>query len=175
MSLGDQLEPEDIAPKFYQTLPEGVHAFEAGDLDFAPVIELRGIPALRLDMAEVFDDFDLGRGWLKPVELYLEDQVTKVDHLYSVLSVSEKKLTVNIERTTCTRPIFPKSPRHRIPTFRSKTPTKEVFVFRDALKGPDIWKDSNISGATFISGRLHKALAAKGFDKFLMPYKCILV
>ncbi len=31
MSLGDQLEPEDIAPKFYQTLPEGVHAFEAGD------------------------------------------------------------------------------------------------------------------------------------------------
>lgn len=139
-----------------------------------PPMILISMPALRPELAAIFERFDLGAGRLHPVDLIENDRQTLISRDYRLLTPGNPIETLELVR----------SPNLRI---RVREDGSETFMFTPPSDGatatfllkpgfscaPDIWMDPRLLAALFLSDRLVQALRVAGMDRFFRLTRCI--
>ncbi len=149
----------DLKDETFQDLPE---AFLGGG-----GLKLSG------RIAAVLRQFDLGKGFLIPAQLYLYDRRTPVDQNYVIYGSYEIRDTFVPEQSREVR-----KPAHRNvdPPLYWKMPWEpkddDIAVRQAALQGADMWMDRMLFGAIFMSGPLVAALQAAGLAEIFSLTKC---
>ncbi len=127
--------------------------------------------------ADVFNQFDLGEGGFYPVEIYHGDRKTRVAGEYYFLNFGCQKTAFVPERVEERHTLhFRPSPMGWWFTGGGGY-IKEALcpVTRAALEGPDLWMDTELDRAFFLSDRLVKALRAAKLTRTIRLNKCFFV
>ncbi len=117
-------------------------------------------------VAEILNKFDLGRTRLYPTRFFEYDRKTPVPGRYFSLSLGETKDGVIVERSRLDE-------AYGGGLTGPPDPTDGDFVLRPSvLKGPDMWVDTGVQRALFLSGPLVVALRAAKLDKQFLLSRC---
>ena len=122
--------------------------------------------------AEVIRGCDMGHGHLYPVQVLWKDRVTPMEGEWFCINYGNVKSAIVVDQ----------SPGINVPIFGSglgwlpsTIKDYELTVTREALRGPDIWIDSQIDEALFISDRLAKSLRKAKISSRFGLRKCVIV
>ncbi len=122
--------------------------------------------------AAVLRQFDLGDGNLYPVKLFQHDRATPVEGEYYCLNFGNQKAAVltdqspNIDRPYENQEVYQ-------PPLVMKD--KDIAVSAIALDGPDIWIDTKMRRAFFVSDPLAQALRAAKVSRPFKLRECIVL
>ena len=125
------------------------------------------------DFAEVLRGFDLGRGGLSKIELYQGNRTELVPGDWYFLNLGCQKQTFRPDRSTggVSHPeLWPKDK-----WMVSHPKDSDIAVSASALEGCDLWTDTALDGALFLSGRLEAALKVAKLTRNLRRAKCTIV
>ena len=124
--------------------------------------------------AEIMRQFDLGGGALHPVTegVFLEDQVTRVPGEFYTWIHGNLKTAFLPDETPNKSPFGIAGLRWNLPT---KLNDDDIAVSTAALSGPDVWRDTVLMDAVFLSQSLGDALIAAGLKKAFHLYKARVV
>ncbi|MEM7641538.1 MAG: hypothetical protein AAF366_03325 [Pseudomonadota bacterium] len=138
----------------------------ASSLD-VPIFQNLGF-YVRREIAETLGHFDIGRSLLKPVTVHLSDGSTNED--YVCLFVADWRSTIDPERSEPFSRTYKNRPKLRT----SKAIHTGVFASPEALVGPALWFDPDVSNTFFVNADLGKALKA-GHDGKKLKLKKIMI
>lgn len=119
------------------------------------------------ECADLLQKFDLGNGNLYPVQLLNLDKKTPVSGAYFYLNIGNTKDAILPVKSQKVRPA---PGGGLIVSFTVKD--NDLAVSENTLSGPDVWVDSAIRYAFFLSNRLAKALSNAGMAKPFRLRKC---
>jgi hypothetical protein len=124
--------------------------------------------------AGVLRRFDLGGGALHPVTegVCLEDQVTRVPGEFYTWIQGNIKTGFLPDETPNKSPFGIAGLRWNLPT---KLNDEDIAVSTAAIAGPDVWRDTVLMHAVFLSQSLGDALVAAGLKKAFHLYKARVV
>ena len=120
--------------------------------------------------AEVLGRFDLGHGHLYPVQLLRRDRVTEVPSSYFYLNIGNRKTGFLADLSPCAWPV---SAGGWSPPPGLKD--DEFSVSTAVLEGPDLWVDTDVWDAFFVSDRLGAALTAAKLAKAFRLRRCKVI
>jgi hypothetical protein len=129
-------------------------------------------------LADVFRQFDLGNGYVVPVQLYRFAKVTPetpeieaVDADYHYVRLSQKKQCFLPAESTRVRPYrYDSGPNPRWSALDIKD--NDIAVSAAALEGADLWHDPILPSELFLKGHDIKALKKAGYGKVYRYVKC---
>ncbi|WP_170561007.1 hypothetical protein [Ruegeria atlantica] len=122
--------------------------------------------------AAVLRQFDLGEGNLYPVRLFQHDRTTPVEGEYFCLNFGAQKTAVLTEQSPrITKPY----PNYAIWQPPGAMQDKDIAVSASALDGPDIWIDTQMRHAFFVSDPLAQALRVAKVSRPFKLRKCIVL
>ncbi|WP_170416668.1 hypothetical protein [Ruegeria atlantica] len=122
--------------------------------------------------AAVLHQFDLGEGNLYPVKLFQHDRTTPVEGEYFCLNFGAQKTAVLTDQSPrITKPY----PNYAIWQPPGAMQDKDIAVSASALVGPDIWIDTQMRHAFFVSDPLAQALRAAKISRSFKLRKCIVL
>ena len=122
--------------------------------------------------AAVLFQFDLGEGQLCPVKLFQHDRSTPVEGEYFCLNFGAQKTAVLTDQS----PRIDKPyENHDIWEPPGAMQDNDIAVSGLALKGPDIWMDTQMRDAFFVSDGLAQALRAAKVSRPFRLRKCIVL
>jgi hypothetical protein len=129
-------------------------------------------------LADVFRQFDLGNGYVVPVQLYRFVKVTPetpemevVDVDYHMVSLSQKKQCFLPTESIEIEPYPNESgPDARWSAIAPKDDA--IAVSAAALKGADLWYDPTLPSKLFLKGHVMTALKKAGYGKVYRYIKC---
>jgi hypothetical protein len=136
----------------------------------------RGYWVVSSKAADILRSFDLGQGALYPVTAYREDQATRLPGDYYCWVFGNRKSALDIEQSRNLE--IPSGPPGYIPPTRLLPWTLQdwdVAVSANANIGPDVWIDTHLHSAVFLSGHLGDALAKAGLDRAFRIAKARIV
>ena len=174
----DPMSPDDPWVKTVKGIPQGPDFFptkfywkEKGRRPKPPGHLCRpDVYIVSEQVAEVFRNFDLGQTQLYPTRFFEFDQKTPLPGQYYCLAIGETKRGIIIEKSR-TQDSYPRGTARAAPS----TPEDgDLVVRKSALDGADIWVDSEVHLAPFLSGRLVQALRVAKLDKPFYLTKCIV-
>jgi hypothetical protein len=129
-------------------------------------------------LADVFRQFDLGNGYVFPVQLYRFAKITPetpdmevVDADYHCVSLSQMKQCF---LPTESSQIYP-NPYDREPDVRWNTgeiKDDDIAVSAAALEGADLWYDPILPSTLFLKGHVVKALKKASYGRIYRYIKC---
>lgn len=120
--------------------------------------------------ADVLREFDLGNGHLYPVRLLKRDRQTAIPGEFFYLNTGNRKSGFLAELSPSAWPVSAGG--------WSPPPALKDGAFSVSsavLEGPDIWVDTQVWSAIFVSDRLAKALTANGLGSLFLLRKCKVV
>lgn len=160
-----------------ETLPLPIYASYMDETfqEFPPIFEGAGGTKISPAMAEVFRQFDLGRGGgIFPIQLYLHDRKTPAQAEYRLLVFREEKDGLIPEESQGLRAgKYESNPPTR--WMMSEVKNGDIAVRATARLGSDLWFDPQLPFALFMSDRLVQALKEVGFAKHFKPIRCRVV
>jgi hypothetical protein len=129
-------------------------------------------------LADVFRQFDLGNGYVVPVQLYRfakitpetpDMEVVDVDYHWVCLS-QRKQCFLPTESREIERYPGESGPDARWSAMAPKD--DEIAVNSAALDGADLWYDPTLPSKLFLKGHVMKALKKSGYEKIYRYIKC---
>jgi len=129
-----------------------------------------GVYTVSEAVASVLRNFDLGQTRLYPTRFFEFDQKTPLPGQYYCLALGETKRGIMIEKSR-TSDSYPRGTARAAP---HSPEDGDLVVRQSALAGPDLWVDSEVHLAPFMSGRLVQALRTAKLDKPFYLSKCIV-
>ena len=133
-----------------------------------------GVLVVTEKSAEVLQNFDLGKGGLYAVDLYLPDRKTKMDGNFYYLNIATKKNAFLPEQ--CLGRVYrPYGEKYEVWTANPNHEDDEYVFSPDALKGADLWFDERFNSSFFISNRLMEAMKAAKVAKDWHALRCPIV
>jgi hypothetical protein len=163
---GEMLKPEEFPKAFY-------HDYYDVKLKKLPdFFQADGFFCFSNRGMKVFKDFDLGEGGFVPVKIYQYDRTTPIEGDYFCLNFGERKpacvirKSKNVNRTEGGP--FPFK-------VRADSEDYDIAVSKAAFVGADLWTDSNLGYAVFLSDRLVRVLSYHGLAEKLDLKRCLLV
>lgn len=151
--IGERIDPSEFPAEY-----ESVNTNPSRNLNLP--MWYSTLRHVRVDMAKVLRQFDLGDTVLAPIRITLPDGAGLRDD-FSVLSVANLKPMVD---PALSAPL--KIGRKRWGPLRTSAVTDDtVVVKRSALEGPDIWTDPQVSTTIFVSDRLAQARKSEDWGK----------
>ncbi len=129
-------------------------------------------------LADVFRQFDLGNGYVVPVQLYRFAKVTPetpemevVDVDYHYVRLSQKKQCFLPAESTQVRPYrYDGGADARWSALDIKD--NDIAVSAAALEGADLWHDPILPSELFLKGHVMKTLTKAGYGKVYRYIKC---
>lgn len=122
--------------------------------------------------AAVLRQFNLGKGNLYPVKLLQHDRTTPVEGAYFCLNFGAQKTAVLTDQSSRIDKPYEK---HDIWEPPMAMQDKDIAVSSNALEGPDIWMDTRLRRAFFVSDSLAQALRAAKVSRPFKLRKCIVI
>jgi hypothetical protein len=161
VQLGFVLGSDDFADKIYRD--DSSRPFRK----LPDIFNGGGYWIVSSDAASILKEFNLGEGGLFPIALFEEDETTPIAGEYFCLSIGNQKSAFLPEAS-----VGAKQRNIRVGVPGWKPPfvlTDDAFAVSEAaLAGPDIWVDTVVGDAFFLSNSLalalKKAKADKGFS-----------
>ena len=160
-----------------ETLPLPMYANEPRETyrQLPPAFAAGGGLNVCAQLADVFRRFDLGTGGVVPIQIFQFDRNTMVDTEYFLVTVVDRKeafLPIEswdlfaarfgpIPTTNLSLPLYPKD--------------GDIAVSQSACTGPDLWFDSTLRSALFMSGHLTAAVKEAGFAGIFNFVKCRVI
>jgi hypothetical protein len=129
-------------------------------------------------LADVFRQFDLGNGYVVPVQLYRFAKVTPetpeieaVDADYHYVCLSQEKQGFLPTEST---QIYPYQYDHgpNVRWHAGDIKDNDVAVSAAALEGADLWYDPILPSELFLKGHVVRALKKAGYGKIYRYVKC---
>lgn len=129
-------------------------------------------------LADVFRQFDLGNGYVIPVQLYRFAKVTPetpeteaVDADYHYVRLSQmKQCFLPTESSQVRRSRYDSGPNAPWKVLDVKD--EDIAVSAAALEGADLWHDPILPSPLFLKGHVVKALKKAGYGKVYRYVKC---
>ncbi|MEM7320163.1 MAG: DUF1629 domain-containing protein [Pseudomonadota bacterium] len=122
--------------------------------------------------AEVLRRFDLGQGSLYPVRLFQHNRTKPVEGDYLCLNFGNQKTAVLTDQSRRIRKPYK---NHNIWQPPLALHDNDIAVSADALSGPDIWIDTQVRDAFFLSDALVQALRKAKVSRRFMLRKCTVL
>jgi hypothetical protein len=161
---------EPLGPECFPELIYGSPLAEEKDYQLPHLFFAGSYWAVSKAAADVLRQFDLGRGALYPVRVVRNDRQTPIGDEWFCLNFGNAKTAVVVEQSEKIR----SSAQGRYsmpPTFGDN----QLAVSADALIPPDIWVDTQLWDAFFLTGAVENALRmANAQDGFFLS-KCRVV
>jgi hypothetical protein len=167
-----------------ETLPLPVYAEYKTDtardfLNLPPIAKGGGGVYVNRALADVFRRFDLvngpGTGGAVPIQFFLYDRITPVEADYFALIKGGPRIdgvipeeSSGLEESKLTTDILTK---WRL----LKVKDGDIAVRSAVRSGPDLWFDTKLLSAVFLSDRLVQALTDAGARKYFNPIRCRVV
>lgn len=124
-------------------------------------------------VAEIFRRFDMGQGALYPVRVLQYDRKTPLEGSYFFLNFGNSKTAFLPEMSeSIKRNPYDNSDIWKL---RANCKSGDVAVSANALNGPDIWIDTRLTTAFFLSDRLVQALKAAKLTRYFGLLECRVV
>jgi hypothetical protein len=144
--------------------------------DLPPVFQGGGGLKLSGSIVDIVKQFDLGKAFLAPAQLYLHDRQTPVAADYFVYGSYEFKDAFEPDRSRDVR-TNPYDTTVPPPYWSMPWEPKDgdIAVRKSALDGSDMWMDRKLFGSLFMKGRLASALQQAGFAKLFSLTQCRIV
>jgi len=117
---------------------------------------------------EVLKAFDVGDATFYPVCVLQKDQVTRVEGDFYTMNICNRKQAFIGAESPETRPFL--SNEERALGFVQKD--GDVAVSKHALEGPDIWVDTKLHRAFFVSDKLAQAMKEAGISRSFGLRRC---
>ncbi len=162
-----EVQPDELFPKEAYAKYKDKKEKKQHDLFMAG-----GFWTVSSDCAAVLRQFELGEGKLYPVKLFQHDRTTPVEGEYFCLNFGAQK--------TAVLPF--QSPRIRKPHENNDIwepplamQDNDIAISASALDGPDIWMDTQLEDAFFVSDPLAQALRAEKVSRAFKLRKCIVI
>ncbi|MBU3258901.1 hypothetical protein KPG71_02615 [Roseovarius sp. PS-C2] len=116
-------------------------------------------------MARIFREFDLGHGYLHPLQLMDRDGTTVLGTYYILVAGNVKSALVpekseNLKKDAISRLKLPVIPKN-----------DALVMSRDALEGPDVWHHQPFLKGLFLSDRLVRTLKSQKCDRLFHLYR----
>lgn len=124
------------------------------------------------DCAAVLRQFELGEGKLYPVKLLQHDRNTPVEGEYFCLNFGAQKTTVLTDQSPRIHKPYENYDIWEPPAAMKD---KDIAISASALDGPDIWMDTQMRDAFFVSNPLALLLRAANVSRAFSLRKCIVV
>lgn len=163
--------PEDVPLNLYATYKN------AKLNDLPPIFTGDGGDKFSEPVAKILKQFNLGKGFLAPVRLYLHDRTTPIDKSYFVYGPYERKdgsfipeLSKDIRTSSFKK--FQTPNEWKMPW---ELKDGDIAVLESALEGSDIWLDRTLFGSSFLRGNVVAALQQAGYGKIFKAKKCRVV
>jgi hypothetical protein len=122
--------------------------------------------------AAVLRQFDLGAGNLYPIKLFQHDRKTPVDGEYFCLNFGARKTAVLTDQSPR---IGKPYPNHDIWQPPGGMQDNDIAVSEEALEGPDLWIDTQMRSAFFVSDALAQALRVAKVSRPFKLRKCVVI
>lgn len=159
---GERLKPEDFPKEVFGAPNARDHHYRPPHLFFG-----YGYWIVSLAAADVLRQFDLGNGVLNPVQVLKNDRQTPIDGEWFCLSVGNQKSALVPDLSQNIRA----GPQGRY-NASAILADEELALSNAAVEGPDIWIDTQLWDAVFLSEELGNALRKAKADKGFMLLKC---
>ncbi|GFE65582.1 hypothetical protein [Litoreibacter roseus] len=130
-----------------------------------------GYWAVSKEVADILREFDLGQTKLYPVELFRHDGKTPIAGRHEFLNLCEKKAAFEPSLSAKFSESEYAPPGTSFGLF-GYGKDYDLTLNKTALVGPDLWLDTKLNRAVFLSNRLAKALDDAGFAKKMRLLKC---
>jgi hypothetical protein len=179
----DRSEPGWVALKERQSvseaeLPLNIYAHYKDETfrNLPPAFEGAGGLKLSDGIAAVLQQFDLGKAFLIPIQLYLHDRRTPVDKKYFIYASYERKdaFVSELSRDVRTNPYDKTDPP---PYWNMPWEPKDgdIAIREGAPEGADMWMDPKLFGSLFMKGQLVAALREAGYAKIFSLTRCRII
>lgn len=137
-------------------------------------VTLYGYLIVNEAVADVFRQFDLGpHGGIYPVEIYQKDRRTRVPGEYFHLVFANRKSAIDPVKSKLRE--SPVKPSRWIYKPLTNPQDHDYVVDASALEGPDIWHDTAMWKAVFMSDELGKALRTAKLSRRFGLRKCQVI
>lgn len=180
---GDVVPPRFI-PKTVRPLDPEAGEIDPTDHEYLEGATLKEVTLIRDQfllvgpkVAAVLSQFDLGAGGLHPIEVLDINGALVRDDTYFFWNFGNKRNTFLPEESEGLR----KSTRAReqgenAVYFMPVIPAEDsIALSRDALTGPDVWREQHLERGTFLSDRLVQALRQAKLDHWFELVRCRIV
>ncbi len=131
-----------------------------------------GIWTVSAACAEVLRKFDLGDGDLYPVKIFQHDRKTPVEGEYFCLNFGAQKTAVLMDQCKRIRKPYEDYDIWEPPMAAQDN---DVTVAVSALEGPDLWIDTQMRRAFFVSDALAQALREAKVSRPFKLRKCVVI
>ena len=121
------------------------------------------------DFANALQDFDLGNTSIYPTKIFQFDRKTPIEGEYFCLALGEVKSVFLPDQSPRVRKLYPDQ---EVWGLALAPKDGDLAAHKDVLKGVDLWVDTKIVRAFFLSDRLVKALRKKGLTRRLGLRRC---
>lgn len=163
---GEMLNPEEFPKAFY-------HDYYDTKLKKLPdFFDADGFYCFSAHGMAAFKNFNLGEGGFVPAKIYQYDRTTAVEGDYYCLNFGARKHACVVEKSQSIN----RTSGGRFPfRVRADCEDYDIVVSKSAFLGADLWTDSNLGEAVFMSDRLVKSLSAQGLTEKLDLRRCLFV
>jgi hypothetical protein len=118
-----------------------------------------GFLAVKGGLAEELKDFDFGEGGLLPFDILGPDLKTPIGLKSYFLNLGARKTTFNADKSTRIRPyLVDRVTNTQVWSVRSDVNDGDLVLTPDALNGPDVWVETQITGKIFFSSEVGEVL-----------------
>ena len=152
------------APALKGELPARLfHSRQADFREKLPPFFHSSLMVINRKAADVVRSHNIGDAIISPVELYQNDQTTRISGDYFVLCPGNPTKTIDLENTKGVKKRYPRQELYKLPLFFDDN---SVITLSKGEISHDIWVDPLISGGPFfMSDRLADALENAGLRK----------
>ncbi|WP_170547152.1 imm11 family protein [Ruegeria arenilitoris] len=162
-----EVQPDEFFPKEVYAKYKDKKEGKQPDLFMAG-----GFWTVSSDCASVLRQFDLGEGKLYPVKLLQHDRTTPVEGEYFCLNFGSQKTAVLTDQSPRIHKPYENYDIWEPPAAMKD---KDIAISASALDGPDIWMDTQMRDAFFVSDALCQALRAAKVSRPFALRKCIVI